>query len=162
MLQDVAMGYKAVFLMWCHFTDTMIHRFELVTKVEDAQKKLRALRQTSCVRGYIQKFFELQYRLPNMLAEEAFYAFLFGFMPHLQQQVGVYAQGDLEVAMAMAQSQEVYRGGEKKVSRKFKKRNRKGAISTMQGNEAKGTVQEIQPQQKRIERARDARSKRRG
>ena len=97
---------------------------------------MRALRQTGRVRGHIQKFQELQYRLPDMLAEEAFHAFLCG-SPNLQEHVGAHVHGDLEVAMAMAQRLEVYRGGgrakaggEKKGSGgKFKKQNKKGCCN---------------------------------
>ena len=129
----------------------IIHRFELVVKVEEAQKQLRALRQTGRVRGYIQKFQELQYRLPDMLAEEAFHAFLCGLTPHLQKHVGAHVQGDLEVAMAMAQRLQVYRGGdrtkaggEKKVCRgKFKKQNKEEAVAMVQGNEAEEIVQKM-------------------
>ena len=55
-LQDVAAGHKAAFLTWRNFTQAMMHWFEPVTKVEEAQKQLRALRQTGRVGGYIQKF----------------------------------------------------------------------------------------------------------
>ena len=75
-LQDVAAGRRAAFLTWRQFTQAMIHRFEPVTETEEARKQLRALRQTGRVSGYIQKFQEVQYRLPNMTAEEAFHAFL--------------------------------------------------------------------------------------
>ena len=93
------------------------------------------MRQTGRVSGYIQKFQELQYRLPNMTAEEAFHAFLSGLAPYLQEHVGAHVQGDLEVAMVMAQHLEVYHGagdgakagGEKKGSGRFpKKQTRRG------------------------------------
>ena len=53
--------------------------------------------------------------------------------------MGAHMQGDLEVAMAMAQRLEVYcragdgakAGGEKKGSGKFQKRNKKGVAFTM-------------------------------
>ena len=101
-----------------------------MTEIEEAQKQLRALRQTGRVSGYIQKFQELQYRLPNMTAEEAFHTFLSGLAPHLQEHMGAHMQRDLEVVMAMAQRLEVYRGvgdrakvgGEKKGSGKFPKK----------------------------------------
>ena len=74
-----------------------------------------------------------------MTTEEAFHAFLSGLVPHLQQHVGAYVQGDLEVAMEMAQRLEVYCGagdrakarGEKKRLGKFQKRNKKGAAFTV-------------------------------
>ena len=156
-LQDVAAGRRAAFLTWRQFTQAMIHRFEPVTETEEARKQLRALRQTGRVSGYIQKFQELQYRLPNMTAEEAFHAFLSGLAPHLQEHVGAHVQGDLEAAMAMAQRLEVYRGagdgakagGEKKGSGKFQKRNKKGAALAVQEKEAEEIVQVIHNQPKK-------------
>ena len=56
----------------------MVQRFEPVTKIEEAHKQLRALRQTGRVAGYVQKFQELQYRLLGMTDEEAFHAIIFG------------------------------------------------------------------------------------
>ena len=81
-----------------------------MTKIEEAQKQLRALSQNGRVSGYIQKLQELQYRLPNMIGEDAFPAFLSVLVPHLQEHVGAHVQGDLEVAMAMVQRLEVYHG----------------------------------------------------
>ena len=86
-----------------------------------------------------------------MMAKEAFYAFLSGLAPHLHEHVGAHVQGDLEVAIAMAQRLEVYHGaggrakasGEKKEFGKFQKRNKKGAALIVQGNEAKEIVQVI-------------------
>ena len=43
-----------------------------------------------------------------MINEEAFRAFLFGLVPHIQQHV----QGDVEVVMLMAQHPEVFHGGD--------------------------------------------------
>ena len=65
-----------------------------------------------------------------MTDEDAFYAFLSGLVPHLQEHVGAHVQGDLEQAMAMAQRLEAYKGGEgakasgSKGSRKFKKQDK--------------------------------------
>ena len=58
-LQDVAVGHRAAFLTWRQFTQAMIHRFEPVTELEEAQKYMWALRQTGRVSGYILKFQEL-------------------------------------------------------------------------------------------------------
>ena len=96
-----------------------MQQFEPVTEVEEVRKQLRALRQTGRVVGYVQKFQELQHRLPGMTDEEAFHAFLSGLQPHLQEHVGAHVQGDLEAAIAMAQRLEAYHGGDgAKASRK--------------------------------------------
>ena len=58
-LQEVADGRRQAFKTWGQFKVVMIHRFESITKTEDARRQLRALKQTSRVSGYIQKFQEL-------------------------------------------------------------------------------------------------------
>ena len=95
-LQEIADGRRQAFRTWGQFKVAMIHRFESITETEDARRQLRALKQTGRVSGYIQKFQELQYRLPSMTDEEAFHAFLSGLVPHLQEHVGAHVQGDLE------------------------------------------------------------------
>ena len=111
-LQEISEGRRPFFRTWAQFRDAMVQRFEPVTKVEEARKQLRALRQTGRVVGYVQKFQELQYRLPGMIDEEAFHAFISGLQPHLQEHVGAHVQGDLEAAIAMAQRLEVYHSGD--------------------------------------------------
>ena len=69
-LQEISEGRRPVFRIWAQFRDAMVQRFEPVTEVEEARKQLRALRQTGRVPGYVQKFQELQYRLPGMTDEE--------------------------------------------------------------------------------------------
>ena len=75
-LQEISEGCKPVFHTWAQFRDAMVQRFEPLTEVEEVHKQLKALRQTGRVAGYIQKFQELQYRLPGMTDEEAFHAFI--------------------------------------------------------------------------------------
>ena len=121
---------------------------ELVTEVKEAQKQLQALRQTGQVAGYVQKFQELQYRLPGMTDEEAFHTFLSGLQPHLQEHVGAHVQGDMEAAIAMVQRLEVYRGGDgakagEKGSKKFNKQ-KKGMSAQVEGSSSGGTVQVVQ------------------
>ena len=151
-LQEVADGRQQAFRTWGQFKVAMIHRFESITETEDARRQLRALKQTGRVSGYIQKFQELQYRLPSMTDEEAFHAFLSGLVPHLQEHVGAHVQSDLEQAMAMAQRLEAYKGGDgakaggSKGSRKFKRQNKQGNVAQVQGNTSGGTVLVVQGQ----------------
>ena len=73
--------------------------------------------------------------------------------------MGAHIQGDLEVAMAMAQRLEVYHGasdgakarGEKKGIRKVirKRKTEKEVALTVQGNEAEEVVQVIKNQPKK-------------
>ena len=101
-LQEISEGRRPVLRTWAQFRDAMVQRFEPVTEVEEARKQLRALRQTGRVAGYVQKFQELQYRLPRMTDEEAFHTFISGVQPHLQEHMGAHVQGDLEAVIAMA------------------------------------------------------------
>ena len=151
-LQEVADGRRQAFRTWGQFKVAMVHRFESITETEDARRQLRALKQTGRVSGYIQRFQELQYRLPSMTDEEAFHAFLSGLVPHLQEHVGAHVQGDLEQAMAMAQRLEAYKGGDgakaggSRGSRKFKKQNKQGNVAQVQGSTSGGTVLVVQGQ----------------
>ena len=102
-LQEISEGRRPVFRTWAQFRDAMVQRFEPVTEVEEAHKQLQSIEADRPSRtGYVQKFQELQYRLPGMTDEEAFHAFLSGLQPHLQEHVGAHVQGDLEAAIAMA------------------------------------------------------------
>ena len=47
-----------------------------------------------------------------MTDEEAFHVFLSRLKPHLEGHVGAHVQGDMQVAITMAQRLEVYRGGD--------------------------------------------------
>ena len=72
-----------------------------------------------------------------MTDEEAFHTFISGLEPHLQEHVGAHVQGDLEVAIAMAQCLEVYRGGDgakmaSKGPKKFQK-DKKGNVAQVGG-----------------------------
>ena len=58
-LQDVAEGHRPVFHTWAQFRDAIMQQFKPVTKVEEARKQLKALRETGRVIGYVQKFQEV-------------------------------------------------------------------------------------------------------
>ena len=93
-----------------------------------------------------------------MVDEEALHTFLSGLQPHLQEHMGAHVQGDLEVAIAMAQRLEVYCGGDRakvgqKGPKKFKKQ-KKGMSAQFEGSSSRGTIQVVQvvkkkPQQKK-------------
>ena len=146
-LQDISEGCKLVFRMWGQFRGGIVQRFEPVTEVEEVHKQLRALRQTGEVTSYAQKFQELQYRLHGMTDGEAFHAFIFGLQLHLQEYIGAHVQGDLEVAIAMAQCLEVYCGGDgTKTTSKGSKRlknQKKGNVVQVEGSSSVGTVQVV-------------------
>ena len=168
-LQDVAAGRRPAFATWNEFEQAMIHRFEPVTENEEARKQLRALRQTKGVGGYIQRFQELQYRLPGMTAEEAFSAFVAGLKPHLQEHVGAHIQGDLEGAMAMALRMEIYHGGEgskaesrEKTGHKIDNKNKKGRVAQVDGNQGEGSVNALQGNQSNKKKGKKGKDKKKG
>ena len=83
-----------------------------------------------------------------MTDEEAFHTFISGLQPHLQEHVGAHVQGDLEVAISMAQRLEVYRGGDGakaggKGPKKFKNQI-KDVTAQVEGSSSGGTVQVVQ------------------
>ena len=92
-----------------------------------------------------------------MIDEKAFYAFISGLQPHLQERIGAHVQGDLEAAIAMAQRLEVHRGGDGakeggKGPKKFKNQ-KKGMSAQVKGSSSRGAIQVVQvvkkPQQKK-------------
>ena len=129
------------FLDWADFSAAIIAAFEPVTELEEARKALRALRQTGKVATYIQKFQELQCRLPGMTAEEAFSTFMSGLTPHLQEHVGAHVQGDLEAAKRMALRMEMYRG-----TAESSRGNQQKSQGGQKGNKSKGHVHSVEAQ----------------
>ena len=108
-LQDIEVGKRNPFDDWADFKVAMCAAFEPVTATEESRRQLRNLRQTGRVRAYVQRFRELQYRLPGMSEEEAFSTFLAGLTPHIQEQVGAHIQGDLSAAITMAERLDLFR-----------------------------------------------------
>ena len=140
-LASIERGQRPRYIDWGDFTAAMIAHFEPVTELEEARKALRALKQTGKVATYIQKFQELQCRLPGMNAEEAFSTFMSGLTPHLQEHVGAHVQGDLEAAKRMALRMEMYRG-----TADTSRRNQQKSQDGQKGNRKKGTVHSIEAQ----------------
>ena len=138
-LVAIERGQRPPFADWADFRAALIAAFEPVTETEEARKQLRALRQTGRVSVYIQKFQELQCRLPGMNNEEAFSTFLAGLTPHLQEHVGAHVQGDLEAAKQMALRMDMFRGGVDS----GKSQPQKG----QSGQKKKGNVHSVEAQQ---------------
>ena len=103
MLQDIEVGKRNPFDDWADFKVERCAAFEPVTATEESRRQLQNLRQTGRVCAYVQRFRELQYRLPGMSEEEAFSTFLAGLAPHIQEQVGAHIQGDLFAAITMTE-----------------------------------------------------------
>ena len=132
-LQAIQLGWRPYFADWEDFCAAMIAAFEPITETEEARKQLRALKQTGRVAGYIQRFQELQCRLPGMNEEEAFSTFLAGLNPHLQEHVGAHVQGDLEAAKAMALRMDMFHQASGSGDGGKKKEKKKGAVRVIEG-----------------------------
>lgn len=134
--QEIDQGRRNPFASWSDFKAAMVKAFEPITATEEARKQLRGLRQTHKASGYIAKFRELQYKLPDMTQEEAFSAFLAGLSPHLQEHVGAHIQGDLEAAMAMAMRMDLYHGASKADAGKSTDKKKKGNVNVVDASDA--------------------------
>ena len=64
--------------------------------------------QTGRVASYMAKFQELKGKLSTVSDEEAFSVCVSGLKPHLREQVGAHAKGNLEEAITTAQRIEIY------------------------------------------------------
>ena len=114
-LLAIEKGDLANWTSWDDLKADMIASFEPVTSEEQARKQLRSLTQTGRVSGYVTRFRELQYKLPEMTRGEAFSAFLAGLQPQVRQHVGAHVRDDLEEAITMALRLDLFRAtdGEK-------------------------------------------------
>ena len=77
----------------------MIRTFQLETEIEVARQQILNLKQTGRVAGYVQKFRELQYKIPSMTDEEAYTLFLRGLNSEIRTFVGVNVPQGLEMAI---------------------------------------------------------------
>jgi hypothetical protein len=145
-LASIERNQRQRFADWDDFKAAFITAFEFVTETEEARKQLRNLRQTGRVSAYIQKFQELQCRLPGMNDEEAFSAFLSGLTPHLQEHVGAHVQGDLERAKQMALRMDMFKGGLDQGGKQGHQQQQSKGKGGQQGK--KGAVNSVEAQQK--------------
>ena len=88
--------------MWSEFNDAFAFAFESILNNQEVRWSLRNLKQTGCATREMQRFKELQFRLPSITEEEAYLASVSRLTPHLAGQVGAHTHGDLSAAQAMA------------------------------------------------------------
>ena len=81
-------GTHAPWSGWAEFSQEMIRAFEPTTDDALARQQLAALKQTSRVAGYIQKFREIRGRIQDMSVQDEFAAFIRGLQPRIKTQVG--------------------------------------------------------------------------
>ena len=79
------------------------------------------------VTGYIQKFRDLRFQIPDMSNPEAFSHFVAGLNPEIRTQIGIHvARNDLEGAISMAERMDCYQQAEVRKSGqkgKFEQKN---------------------------------------
>ena len=73
-------------------------------EVERTQASIRNLRQMGWVTGYIQKFRNLHFQIPEMDNAEPFSDFVSGLNPKIRTQIGIHVdRNNLKAAIAMAE-----------------------------------------------------------
>ena len=107
-MQDIEVGKTDSFNDWADFKAAMCAAFGPVTTMEESKRLLRNLHQTGRVQAYMQRFHELQYRLPGIFEEEAFPTFLIGLTPHIQEYIGAHIQGDVFAAITIAERLDLF------------------------------------------------------
>lgn len=108
MLQDIESGKRNLFDDWEDFRVAMCTAFEPVIAMEESRRQLRNLCQTGRVWAFVQRFHELQYKLPGMTNEEAFSTFLACLAPHIQEQVRAHVHGDLSTTITMTKRLDLF------------------------------------------------------
>ena len=92
---------------WANYTEfrmELLQAFEPMSEVERARTTIRNLRQMGRVTGYIQKFRDLRFQIPDMGNVEAFSHFVAGLNPDIRTQIGIHVdQNDLNAAIVMAE-----------------------------------------------------------
>ena len=108
--------------------------FELATVVEEARQQILNLHQTGRVTGYVQRFRELLYKIPEMTEEESYTLFIRGLKPEVKTSVGVNVPGGLEDAITWAQRVDLWQSREgARQEEKSGKKKQKGKLSAVSG-----------------------------
>ena len=113
----------------------MTRAFEPATVVEEARQQILNLRQTGRVTGYVQRFRELLYKIPEMTEEESYTLFVRGLKPEVKTSVGINVPGGLEDAITWAQRVDLWQSREGAgQEEKSGKRKQKGKLSVVSGD----------------------------
>ena len=102
--QQVRNNVRGDWANYAEFRDELLNEFEPISEIERARTSIRNLRQMGRVTGYIQKFRDLRFQIPDMSNLEAFSHFIAGLNPERRAQIGIHvSRNDLEGAIAMAE-----------------------------------------------------------
>ena len=147
-LQRARRQRRAAWPTWEAFTDAMARAFEPATVVEEARQQILNLRQTGRVAGYVQRFRELLYKIPEMTEEESYTLFVRGLKPEVKTSVGVNVPGGLEDAITWAQRVDLWQSregaGQEEKAGKKKQKGKLSAVSGEPGPSAGGQVVVVQ------------------
>ena len=126
----------------------MARAFEPAIVVEEARQQILNLRQTGRVTGYVQRFRELLYKIPEMTEEESYTLFVRGLKPEVKTSVGVNVPGGLEDAITWAQRVDLWQSregaGQEEKAGKRKQKGKLSAVSGEPGPSAGGQVVVVQ------------------
>ena len=107
--QQIRENSRVDWANYADFRNELLTAFEPMSEVERARAAIRNLRQMGRVTGYIQKFRDLRFQIPDMGNPEAYSHFVAGLNPDIRMQIGVHIQrNDLEAAIAMAEKIDCY------------------------------------------------------
>lgn len=84
------------------FVDALRAAFGTHNALLKARDRLDALRQTTSVSAYNNKFRELLLEIPNMQPQEQLHRYVTGLKPGVKKQVLIYNPADVDTAMALA------------------------------------------------------------
>ena len=112
----------------------MARAFETAAVVEEAHQQILNLRQTGRVTGYVQRFWELLYKIPAMMEEESYTLFVRGLKLEVETSVGVNVPKGLEDTITWAQRVDLWQSREGAgQEEKAGKRKQKGKLSVVSG-----------------------------
>ena len=115
--QQVRTNSRTDWANYDEFRRELLHAFEPMSEVERARNAVRNLRQMGRVTGYIQKFRDLRFQIPDMSNPEAFSHFVARLNPEIRTQIGIHVdRNDLEGAIALAERMDCYQQVEIKKS----------------------------------------------
>ena len=87
---------------WAQLKTLLVEQFQVFNHVTDIRDQYTALRQTSTVSAYINKFRQLVVELPSEPEDQQIYQFLKGLKPAIQAQTRTHKPATLNIAMDIA------------------------------------------------------------
>lgn len=154
-------GQRANWANWQEFRRELITTFAPQTDEEQARKSLKTLKQTGSVQNYLQRFRELQFRIPTMSETDIFSAFMDGLKADVRKQIGIHVH-TLQEAQYLASKADLYiyenSGGGQKDAKK--KDGKGGKIQTVTDSSSAEVLAVEQQKLKEVKKKRKAEQRR--